>query len=191
MSTCPRLASPSGLLPRRNGLTSIGWRSGTPDLSQFRGYVPRADATYAFDRLDRFGAEPGRQGWMTRSGLTLAGFAMTGPLESAGTSMDAFFIERGLRRHGVGLPAARELWGSTPGCGASPSRTRTLMRSRSGSVSPPTPSVTDGAWRTWPDLKDTYPTSGSASLHPQPRRPSIGGLRPGWVIRGLRSRLHR
>ena len=31
------------------------------DLSQFRDYVPRADGTYAFDNLDLFRAEPGRQ----------------------------------------------------------------------------------------------------------------------------------
>ena len=34
------------------------------DLSQFPGYVPRADGTYAFDRLDLFRAEPGRQAEM-------------------------------------------------------------------------------------------------------------------------------
>ena len=58
--------------------------------------------------------------------------------------MYAFFIVRGLRRHWVGLQAARELLRLIPEVGASPSRTRTLMRSRSGSVSLPTLSVTDG-----------------------------------------------
>ena len=85
------------------------------DLSQFRGYVPRADGTYAFDRLDLFRAEPARQAWLIRYGLTLAGFALTRPLESGGTSMSAFFIVRGLRRHGVGLEAARELLRLIPG----------------------------------------------------------------------------
>jgi hypothetical protein len=64
------------------------------DLSQFRGYLPRADGTYAFDKLDLFRAEPGRQAWLIRYGLTLAGFALTRPLESGGTSMYAFFIVR-------------------------------------------------------------------------------------------------
>jgi hypothetical protein len=131
------------------------------DLSQFRGYVPRADGTYAFDRLDLFRAEAG-PGVLIRYGLTLAGFALTRPLESGATSMYAFFIVRGLRRHGVGLQAARALLRLIPACGASPSRTRTLMRGRSGSVSLPTLSVTDGTWRRWTDLKDTHPTSGSA-----------------------------
>ena len=85
------------------------------DLSQFRGYVPRADGTYAFDRLDLFRAEPGRQAWLIRYGLTLAGFALTRPLETGGTSMYAFFIVRGLRRDGVGLQAARELLRLIPG----------------------------------------------------------------------------
>ena len=91
------------------------------DLSQFRGYVPRADGTYAFDSLDPFRTEPGRQGGLIRHGLTLAGFALTRPVGSGGTSMYVFIV-RGLRRHGVGLQ-----WGASPGCGASPSRTRTLM----------------------------------------------------------------
>ena len=85
------------------------------DLSQFRDYVPRADGTYAFDNLDLFRAEPGRQAWLIRYGLTLAGFALTRPLESGGTSMYAFFIVRGLRRHGLGLQAAQELLRLIPG----------------------------------------------------------------------------
>ena len=72
------------------------------DLSQFRGYVPLAGGTYAFDTLDLFRTEPGRQAWLIRNGLTLAGFAPTRPVESGGTSMYAFFIVRGLRRQGVG-----------------------------------------------------------------------------------------
>jgi len=85
------------------------------DLSQFRGYVPRADGTYAFDTLDLFRTEPGRQAWLIRYGVTLAGFALTRPVESGGTSMYAFFIVRGLRRHGVGLQSARELLRLIPG----------------------------------------------------------------------------
>jgi hypothetical protein len=75
--------------------------------------------------------------------------------------MYAFFIVRGLRRHWACRPRGSSC-GSSPGCGASPSRTRTLMRSRSGSVSLPTLSVPDGTWRRWPDLKETRLTSGSA-----------------------------
>ena len=85
------------------------------DLSQFRGYVPRVDGTYAFDTLDLFRTEPGRQAWLIRYGVTLAGFALTRPVESGGTSMYAFFIVRGLRRHGVGLQSARELLRLIPG----------------------------------------------------------------------------
>jgi hypothetical protein len=58
---------------------------GRHDLCQFRGYLPRADGTCAFDRLDLFRAEPGRQAWLIRHGLNLAGFALTRRLESAGT----------------------------------------------------------------------------------------------------------
>ena len=83
--------------------------AGTPRPFQFRGYVPGADGTYAFDRRDLFRTEPGRQAWLIRYGPTLAGFALTRPVESGGTSMYASFIVRGLRRHGVGLQSAREL----------------------------------------------------------------------------------
>ena len=75
--------------------------------------------------------------------------------------MYAFFIVRGLRRKG-GLAVRAGALRLIPGVRASPSRTRTLMRSRSGSVSLPTLSVTDGTWRRGPDLKDAHPTSGSA-----------------------------
>ena len=34
------------------------------DLSRFRGYVPLAGGTYAFDILDLFRTEPGRQAWL-------------------------------------------------------------------------------------------------------------------------------
>src|SRR5665647_659795 len=85
------------------------------DLSEFRGYTPGPDGTYAFDTLDLFRTEPGRRAWLMRYGHTLAGFALTRPLESGGTSMYVFFVVRGLRRHGVGLQAARELLQLLPG----------------------------------------------------------------------------
>jgi predicted acetyltransferase len=110
MSTCPRLASLSALPPAEEWpVVERLAQLERHDLSQFRGYVPRADGSYAFDGLDLFRADPGWQAWLIRYGLSLAGFALTRPLESGGTSMYAFFIVRGLRRHGVGLQAAREL----------------------------------------------------------------------------------
>ena len=117
------------------------------DLSQFRGYVPRADGTYAFDRLDLFRAAPGRQAWLIRYGLTLAGFALTRPLESGGTSMYAFFIVRGLRRHGVGLQAARELLRLIPGVWGIAFQDENAGAQPFWDVSLPTLSVTDGTWR--------------------------------------------
>ena len=86
--------------------------------------------------------------------------------------MYAFFIVRGLRRKG-GLAVRAGALRLIPGVRASPSRTRTLMRSRSGSVSSlPTLSVTAGTWRRGPDLKDGHPTSGSAWTHLHPCRPN-------------------
>ena len=117
------------------------------DLSQFRGYVPRADGTYAFDTLDLFRTEPGRQAWLIRYGLTLAGFALTRPLESGGTSMYAFFIVRGLRRHGVGLQAARELLRLIPGVWGIAFQDENAGAQPFWDVSLPTLSVTDGTWR--------------------------------------------
>ena len=89
---------------------SADWRSSTPVGNRGPQLV-----NHSFDRLDLFRAEPGRQAWLIRYGLTLAGFALTRPLEPGGTSMYAFFIVRGLRRHGVGLQAARELLRLIPG----------------------------------------------------------------------------
>jgi predicted acetyltransferase len=85
------------------------------DLSEFRGYTPGPDGTYAFDTLDLFRTEPGRRAWLMRYGHTLAGFALTRPLESGGTSMYAFFVVRGLQTHPVAAQAARELLQLLPG----------------------------------------------------------------------------
>jgi len=85
------------------------------DLSSSRGYLPDERGVFEFRTLALFRTDPGRQAWMIRAREHLAGFALTRPWEKGGTSMYAFFVVRGLRRHGVGRVAARALLHRVPG----------------------------------------------------------------------------
>lgn len=76
--------------------------------------------------------------------------------------MYAFFIVRGLRRLGVGLQAARELLRLIPGAWGIAFQDENVDAQPFWERAATTLSVTDGTWRSWLDLKDTRPTSGSA-----------------------------
>ncbi|MEU6767574.1 GNAT family N-acetyltransferase [Streptomyces sp. NPDC046853] len=85
------------------------------DLSEFLGYLPEADGTFAFRTLPLFFDEPEREVLLIEYGSAPAGFVLTRPLPDGATSIGAFFVVRALRRRGVGQQAALRLLRCRPG----------------------------------------------------------------------------
>ena len=87
------------------------------DFSEILGYAPRENGRFGYDRLDAYWSESGRFPFLIRADSQLAGFALVsqGSLVSGDPAVfdvTEFFVVRGLRRHGVGLAAALQVFAS-------------------------------------------------------------------------------
>lgn len=85
------------------------------DLSSLVGEVPGPDGLFEFPRLSRFFGDAGHEAHLIYADATLAGFCLTRPFEDGSRFIHSFFVVRALRRHGVGLAAARQLLQSHAG----------------------------------------------------------------------------
>ncbi|MCO8274318.1 hypothetical protein M1L60_27330 [Actinoplanes sp. TRM 88003] len=87
------------------------------DLSDSFGLLPNADGSFNFRELDRFrlADDSRRRAWLITAAGHTAGFLLTGPADGDGTSVNAFFVVRSLRRTGVGREAALQMIARAPG----------------------------------------------------------------------------
>jgi predicted acetyltransferase len=87
------------------------------DLSEVYGHLPNSDGTFNDRQTDRFlaGADPEHRAWLITAAGKTAGYAMTIPGKDGGSSINAFFVVRALRRTGVGRAAAALVVGQIPG----------------------------------------------------------------------------
>lgn len=90
------------------------------DFSEFLGIRPSEKGWFSYPALPLYWSEVGRNAFLVRSGGGLVGFALvsqgsvvTG--DSAVFDVSEFFIIRGVRRQGVGMAAAHELFRSFSG----------------------------------------------------------------------------
>jgi predicted acetyltransferase len=90
------------------------------DFSEFIELTLGPDGRFGYEHLHSYWEEPGRHPFIITADRRLAGFAFV--RKGSEISNDAevwdmaeFFVARGLRRHGVGTKAAREVWVKFPG----------------------------------------------------------------------------
>src|SRR5215212_478663 len=90
------------------------------DFSEFVDLKLGADGRFGYERLPLYWTEPERHPFLFTSDGHLAGFAFVRRgSEISGDAdvwdMAEFFIVRGLRRLGLGMKAAQEVWRKFPG----------------------------------------------------------------------------
>jgi len=78
------------------------------------------DGRFGYKHLHAYWEEPGRYPFIIEAGGRLAGFAFVCKGSAASGDADVwdlaeFFIVRGLRRRGVGMKAAHDIWSKFPG----------------------------------------------------------------------------
>lgn len=90
------------------------------DFSEILELPLGADGRFGYERLPLYWQEPGRHPFLIKVNGHLAGFALV--RRGSQVSEDAevwdmaeFFVVRGLRRLGVGMQAAHEIWRKFPG----------------------------------------------------------------------------
>ncbi|MBA3303276.1 MAG: GNAT family N-acetyltransferase [Acidimicrobiia bacterium] len=85
------------------------------DLSEFRDYELSERGTYAYDYLDLYLREPGREAWFVRVEERLAGFVLTRIRDDGVWQVSELFVARPYRRQGVGRVVLRLAFQSHPG----------------------------------------------------------------------------
>jgi len=90
------------------------------DFSEFLDASPSEQGWFSYPKLPLYWQDVGRAAFLIRASDKLAGFALTsrGSLISGDphvSDLTEFFVLRGLRRHGVGRAAARELFRTAGG----------------------------------------------------------------------------
>jgi predicted acetyltransferase len=89
---------------------------GTHGPSGFRGTLPGEDGKFHARTLSPFFEEdPDRAAYLFSAGASPVGFALVSRVTSGPRLLSEFFVVRGLRRHGVGRAAVRELFALHPG----------------------------------------------------------------------------
>jgi predicted acetyltransferase len=90
------------------------------DFSEFVELELGPDGRFGYTHLHKYWEEPGRHPFIIKAGGRLAGFVFVRKGSAVSGDADVwdvaeFFVVRGLRRHGVGMKAAREVWTKFPG----------------------------------------------------------------------------
>jgi predicted acetyltransferase len=90
------------------------------DFSEILHYPPDGNGRFAYDRLDAYWSEAGRFPFLIWADRQLAGFALVSRgsvISGDPTVFDVteFFVVRGLRRNGVGMAAAAQVFSSFAG----------------------------------------------------------------------------
>jgi predicted acetyltransferase len=101
------------------------WQLYRHDLSEFRGQhlstgfrgtLPDEDGMFTVRSLLPFaGDDPDRASYLFWSGPSPVGFALVSGVAAGPRLMSEFFVVRGLRGHGIGTMAIRELFALHPG----------------------------------------------------------------------------
>lgn len=92
------------------------WLMFRHDLSEFQGQLPRPDGSYRSEWLEAvLDGDPNWAGYLFHAGENPVGFAFVRALTQPVRVLNAFFIVRPMRRHGVGLRAVQEVVAHHPG----------------------------------------------------------------------------
>ncbi|WP_116952943.1 GNAT family N-acetyltransferase [Jiangella endophytica] len=91
------------------------WLMFRHDLSEFQGGLPNPGGTFRSDRLTAAFTDPDRLAYLLTSDDRPVGFAVVRGLAAPTRVLNSFFVVRGMRRHGVGLAAVRDVVGRHPG----------------------------------------------------------------------------
>ncbi|MGW1342954.1 GNAT family N-acetyltransferase [Kribbella sp. NPDC002412] len=92
------------------------WLMFRHDLSEFQGQLPRPDGSYRSEWLESvLDGDPNWAGYLFHTGENPVGFAFVRALAQPVRVLNAFFIVRPMRRHGVGLRAVQEVVAQHPG----------------------------------------------------------------------------